>query len=129
MYYKRHTDSTETITIRRASAEDRPALTRLAQRDSADVPHGELLVALAGGELYAAISIETRELIADPFQRTEEAVGMLVIRAAQLSPGPPRRRTRLFAALRSGRRGALAPQPAGTLRPARSGIAPGRRPL
>ncbi|HEX2360136.1 MAG TPA: hypothetical protein VHH72_09995 [Solirubrobacterales bacterium] len=128
MYYKRQIDTAETITIRRATAEDRAALERVAQRDSADVPRGELLVAVAGDELYAAISTKTREVIADPFQRTEEAVGILVIRAAQLKPGQPRR-TGLLAPLRRGRRGSFAPQPAGTLRPARSGSAPGHRPL
>jgi hypothetical protein len=129
MYYKSHNDTTETITIRRSTQADRSALERLAQRDSADLPAGELLVALAGEEIYAAISVDTREVIADPFQRTEEAVGMLLIRAAQLRPSPrPSLRARVLGGVRRSS-GALAPQPAGTLRPIRSGGAAGRRAL
>ena len=61
----------DTITIRRAGASDRPALDRLAGRDSqhlpSDVPSDEFLIAEVGGELWAAVGMSTGVLVADPF--------------------------------------------------------------
>jgi hypothetical protein len=75
------------ITIRPAQPEDLPAVTRIAQRDSATVPVGELLLALEGAELRAAISIERAEVVADPFHPTAEVVELLSLRAAELRNG------------------------------------------
>jgi hypothetical protein len=72
------------ISIRRLSADDADALGRVAGRDSAPVPTGELLGAEVDGRLVAAISVTTGETVADPFTRTESARSMLVLRAAQL---------------------------------------------
>ena len=71
--------------ILRMSAEaDHPGLQRVAERDSAVVPGGALLVAESGGQLLAAISLETQAVIADPFKRTADAVELLRRTAKQL---------------------------------------------
>ena len=76
--------STEEVTVRRLDpAADQPALVRLAQRDSADVPQGELLGAELDGALVAAISLGTRRVIADPFTPTDQVRSLLELRAAQ----------------------------------------------
>ena len=80
--FEAHSD----MTIRRLGDVDHEALVRLAQRDSAEVPAGSVLAAVApGGALLAAVSLETRELIADPFLPTKHAVAMLRSRAASLT--------------------------------------------
>lgn len=63
--------------IRLAISADRDELDRLAGRDSTDVPSGELLVAIAGEHLCAALSLDTGAAIADPFEPTEAAVAAL----------------------------------------------------
>jgi hypothetical protein len=90
MYNNNGTDSSS-ITIRAAQRDDRSALVRVAQRDSAPLPDGELLVAAEHGEIRAAISIGDGTAIADPFHRTAELVRMLTARAEQLraSAGSP----------------------------------------
>jgi len=117
MYYKHETSDQDSITIRQARGEDADAVARLAERDSADVPPGGLLVAAVGGELRAAISIDGGETIADPFHPTAELVRLLTARSAQVRRGPNRNRGRIAALLRGRRRRtSLSPQPAGTLR-------------
>jgi hypothetical protein len=87
------------LTLRICSELDYPALQRLAERDSTVVPGGRLLAAEASGQLLAAISLESGAVIADPFQRSGDAVDLLRRRAAQLrrahGPGGPRRLPRL----------------------------------
>lgn len=116
MYYttKQHQAS---ITIRPARAQDAAALRQLAQRDSATLPDGDLLVGIAGEELRAAVSIQNGAAISDPFQRSGELVKLLSARAVQLrgaggARGARSRLRRVF----GGDRRSLAPQPAGTLR-------------
>jgi hypothetical protein len=72
------------ITIRPAGYSDARALLALAALDSAQVPDGPLLLAEAGGELVAAVSVPGDAVIADPFRRTAGIVSMLRLRAAQL---------------------------------------------
>jgi hypothetical protein len=98
------------VTIRRLDDGDREALERLAQIDSAEPPSGRLLGAEVEGVLLAAISLDTGELVADPFSRTGELQAMLELRASQL-----RRRTRFRRlALRTRRpQAALAGSPPG----------------
>lgn len=67
------------ITIRSARPSDAGALQRLAQLDSQRVPAGDLLVAVVGGELVAAVSSEG--VIADPFRPTADVVDLLRMRA------------------------------------------------
>jgi hypothetical protein len=97
------------LTLRMCSEHDVPALRRLAERDSATVPAAPLVAAEADGRLLAAISLETGEVIADPFVRTQHAVELLRRRATQIGPAKRGRRLRLFP-----RRRAEVPAPAET---------------
>ena len=47
-------------------------------------PRGDVLVAEVGGEVWAAISLDDRHAIADPFRPTGELVALLLERARQL---------------------------------------------
>ncbi len=67
----------ETLTIRRADSSDTSALFRLAALDSASPPTGEALLAEVGGELWAAIEINSGAAIADPFRPSGELVDLL----------------------------------------------------
>lgn len=81
------------VTIREAADGDRTELERLAQRDSAEVPAGRLLIAESAGEVRAALSLTSGDAIADPFHRTAELVALLRARAEQAGRGrsrPPR---------------------------------------
>ncbi len=109
------------VTIRLARPEDSDQLRRLAQRDSAEVPQGEMLVAVVLGRMRAAVSIGDRQAIADPFHPSYELVALLYERAEQLRNGA-RRKSRLGGLFRGRgdrrhrRRRSISPQPAGTLR-------------
>lgn len=77
--------STEEVTVRRLDpAADHAAVVRIAERDSADVPAGELIGAEVDGSLVAAISLSDHDVIADPFARTAGVRSLLELRAAQL---------------------------------------------
>ena len=95
--YHRHRDETESpsITIRVMRPTDVDEVRRVAQRDSRDLPSGELLIAVAEGEVRAAISLSRGEIVADPFHHTEELVRVLALRRAQMQSGIPGRRNRL----------------------------------
>ena len=98
------TDQTQinsAMTIRRMDLTDadRAALARLAELDSGRQLEGPVLGAEVEGRLLAAISLETGEVIADPFSRTSELRALLKLRAAQLQRPPRRpaaRRSRMF---------------------------------
>jgi hypothetical protein len=99
------------IEIRMLTTEDDVALSRLAELDSANVPHGHLLGASADGRLVAAQSLATGEAIADPFLPTGQIRMLLAQRAGQLNG---RGRGRLAGRLRRRRaRGALPSSPPG----------------
>lgn len=85
------------IAIREAEATDVRALVRLAELDTRPIPAGRVLVAAAAGEIRAALSVDTRELIADPFAATTQLEELLRLRADQISSGG--RRHRLLGAL------------------------------
>ena len=116
--HQTHTD--EEITIRLATADQAGQIRRIAERDTAAVPAGDLLVALVRDEVRAAVSIRSGDAIADPFQPTDDLVTLLCERAAQLrAPRGKGLRSRLAGRMRGGRgrrRARLSPQPAGTLR-------------
>ena len=117
MYYKHETSESEAITIRHARPSDAGAVARLAQRDSAEVPAGELLVAAVGTELRAALGIADGAVLADPFHPTADLVRMLASRAARLRPAEQDSGPRPLRALRRRRsRSAVSPQPAGIIR-------------
>jgi hypothetical protein len=70
-----------TIQIRAARPDDEPTLLRLAALDSAPAPRGEVLVAMADGEILAAIALDSGHTIADPFRHTADLVELLRTRA------------------------------------------------
>lgn len=94
----RHTTSNLAQTdcvVRYARAEDREAIVRLAQLDSARAPAAPLLVAESGGGIVAALPLAGGDPIADPFVRTTELVELLSLRGAQLGAGSQGRRRSL----------------------------------
>ena len=72
----------DTLTIRQAEVADADALTRLAALDSAAPPTGTALVAEVGGEVWAAIEIDSGTAIADPFRPSGELVDLLRLHAS-----------------------------------------------
>jgi hypothetical protein len=95
MYEKHQTEpkgdhmTDKTLTIRRADSSDSGALVRLAALDSASPPTGEALLAEVGGELWAAVEIDSGTAIADPFRPSGEVVDLLRLQMA-LDGGPER---------------------------------------
>ena len=74
------------LQIRAATDVDMPALVRLARLDSNRAPVGTIIVAEDGGTIVAAMSVEDRATIADPFRATAPIVAMLRLRAEQVNP-------------------------------------------
>ncbi|HKP89491.1 MAG TPA: hypothetical protein VJT75_05895 [Thermoleophilaceae bacterium] len=83
---------TRAVTVRLAADGDDRSLERLAQLDSASPPTGPTLVAEFGGELVAALALDSGRAIADPFRHTLEVVRELQSQAAELSRGRSRSR-------------------------------------
>lgn len=73
------------LTIRRADAQRRADLERLAALDSAEPLHGDVLLAEQDGRLVAALELDSARAVADPFARSAPAVSMLRVRAQQLA--------------------------------------------
>jgi hypothetical protein len=65
------------LTVRASGPGDTFAVARLAALDSAPVPDGPLLLAEVDGELWAAVQLEGRAAIADPFRPSGELVALL----------------------------------------------------
>jgi hypothetical protein len=103
------------VTIKRLNGADMPAVLRLVELDSKDLPKGELLGAEVEGELVAIAPIAGGETIADPFSRTSDLRALLELRAAQLRGREPeqRRFKGLFARRRPGVASAPTPPGAG----------------
>jgi hypothetical protein len=83
----------ENITIRLATAADALAVRRLAALDSAFPPTGDVLLAENGGELWAALSVDTGHAVADPFRPSRDLVELLGLRASRIrgdAPAPGR---------------------------------------
>jgi len=73
------------VLVRRATASDTARIRALARLDDRRMPAGPFLVAEMGGETMAAMSLSTRDVVADPFRRTGDAADMLRLRAEQLA--------------------------------------------
>jgi hypothetical protein len=73
------------VTIRYAFPDDAGPLARLASLDSAAIPPAPVLLAEVEGELRAALSLATGELVADPFHPSDPLVELLGARARQLT--------------------------------------------
>ena len=70
--------------IRRTTAADGPALAALSALDSAPMPFGPALVAEVGGAPVAALPLDGGRAFGDPFERTNELVALLELRAEQI---------------------------------------------
>jgi hypothetical protein len=70
--------------IRLAGDADEPALERLSQLDSARPLEHPILVAEIRGQVAAAIDLDERRTIADPFLHTEYLRAQLQVRATAL---------------------------------------------
>ncbi len=82
----RPSSSAAGISIRRLDVDtDAEALERLAGRDSAATPSGDVIGAERDGRLVAAVSLSTGELVADPFTPSATEREMLQRRAGQLA--------------------------------------------
>jgi hypothetical protein len=84
MNYITSTTSTESVLMRRATAEDSARIRTLALLENTRIPAGPFLVAEAGGEIVAASSLSTGTVVADPFRLTSDIVAMLRLRASQV---------------------------------------------
>jgi len=82
------------VTIRHARPADADPLAVLAELDSSHPPRGAILVAEAGGELWAAVSLDDNHLIANPFRPTGELAFRLIERARELRRAERRQRRR-----------------------------------
>ncbi len=74
----------ESVTIRRAHAEDAPALARLAALDSHPQLSGDVLVAEVAGDIWAAAEVHGSWVLADPFRPSGELALMVAQRAGDL---------------------------------------------
>ena len=72
------------LTIRTAGEHDVAALQRLAGLDSTRPLRGRVLLAELGGTPLAAVAVDSGAVTADPFQHTEHAVRVLLLRRGQL---------------------------------------------
>ena len=76
--------STEQIVLRRAFPDDDNQINLIAALDEEARPDGELLVAEVDGKIVAAMSVDGRRSIADPFEPTAEVLHLLRSRTRQL---------------------------------------------
>jgi hypothetical protein len=82
------------VLVRPARSVDADALRVLAALDSAAPLTGDVLLAVSGGDIAAAISVDSGAVIADPFQPTASLVDLL---RAAAHPAEPRPRAHRFA--------------------------------
>jgi hypothetical protein len=73
------------VTIRRSRHADLAALRRIAQFDSQHPPNPPFPVTEVGGEIVAALAIETGIIVANAFRHTAQLVALLRLRADQLA--------------------------------------------
>jgi hypothetical protein len=85
---------TNDLTVRYAGPADLDALTRLAALDGVRAPQGPALLAESNTRVIAALPFGAGRPIADPFERSADAVALLELRASQLRAAErPQRRT------------------------------------
>ena len=94
------------LTIRVATWADVERLEDLAALDEDQVPPAPLLLAFVGEELWAALSLSSGDVIADPFRPSAQIAQLVAARARQLTVDPADR-----AGLRSRRATAARPVP------------------
>jgi hypothetical protein len=74
----------EQITIRTSTVADAAGLARLAALDSAETPHGRMLIAEVDGSMRAAMSFDGSRAIADPFEESVHVLELLKAHASAL---------------------------------------------
>jgi hypothetical protein len=72
------------VVIRYARPDEAGALATLAELDSSRAPRGEVIVADVQGELWAAVSVDDGQAVADPFRPSGELTFRLSERAREL---------------------------------------------
>jgi hypothetical protein len=82
------------VEIRHARAGDADVVRRLAALDEAPPLVGPVLLASADGQPVAALSLDDRRVVADPFVATAPIVSLLRARAEQVTEAKARRRLR-----------------------------------
>ena len=83
---------TSPLLLRPSTTADAAALERLAALDSARPLTGEVMLAHAGGDVRAALSLETGRAVADPFYPSAELVELLRAAAGDTRSHRSRRR-------------------------------------
>jgi hypothetical protein len=94
------------VVIRRARDEDTARLHDLAALDSAEPLVGPALVAVVDGRAWAAHGLDDDRVIADPFEASAEAAGLLRLRVRQLRAAPSETASRGRRRRATGRAGA-----------------------
>src|SRR4051794_41700405 len=79
------------LVLRADRPTDEQALRRLAALDSVRPIKGRALVAEVDGRAVAAIGIDDRKVVADPFEHTADVVELLKIRADRFEPRAERK--------------------------------------
>ena len=79
------------VELRLCTVSDDQALDDLAMLSGRPVPPGRLVVAIVEGRLVAAVPLTGGQPLADPFERTEQLVRLLELRAVQLREAGGRR--------------------------------------
>jgi hypothetical protein len=74
---------TSSLLFRPATSADAADLERLAALDSARPLAGDVLLAFAGGELRAALSVDSGRSVADPFWPSADLVELLEAAAGE----------------------------------------------
>jgi hypothetical protein len=77
------------LVLRPATSTDRAELERLAALDSARPLEGDVVLVYAGGEVRAALSVESGRAVSDPFWPSADLVELLRAAAGER----PRRRS------------------------------------
>src|SRR3954471_16739140 len=75
----------DAVLVRRARAADAARIRTLAYLDDRRLTDGPFLVAEIAGEPIAAMSLSSGQVVADPFRRTRDAVGLLRMRVGQIA--------------------------------------------
>jgi hypothetical protein len=68
---------TAPLVLRPATSADTADLERLAALDSASPLEGDVVLAYAGGDVRAALSVDTGRVVADPFWPSADLVELL----------------------------------------------------
>ena len=90
-----HTNSSDPVMIRFATAGDRLAIERLAELDSAAAPRGTTLIGELSQRPVVAVSLRDGTAVADPFVATADLLELVRMRAGQLVSNPRSRPVQL----------------------------------